>query len=141
MRLIFTLFVTLGLLAGATLFFGTEGEVVQVGESLEPVVQRVVELAAETAERLEEEAWAAVAAPGSRVGGSAEALVLPSVLPWVLQWALWSAACVPDQTISTSLWPSRQIMMQSCMAPIPPPRNHNMVGQKRGGGRQKIGVI
>ena len=55
LRLIFTVFVTLSLLAGATLFLGTEEEVVRVGESLEPVVDRAVGFAARSAERLEEE--------------------------------------------------------------------------------------
>ena len=70
LRLIFTFFVTAGLLAGATLFFGTEAEVGRVGEALEPVVERAVGLASETAERLEEEARAAIASRGSRVGGA-----------------------------------------------------------------------
>ncbi len=51
LRLILTFFATLGLLAGATLFFGTEAEVLRVGESFEPVVDRAVELGSKTARR------------------------------------------------------------------------------------------
>ena len=78
LRLIFTVFVTLSLLAGATLFLGTEEEVVRVGESLEPVVDRAVGFAARSAERLEEEVRAAAA---SRVGGVAGARALPPSVP------------------------------------------------------------
>ncbi|MDP6243890.1 MAG: hypothetical protein QF462_11215, partial [Myxococcota bacterium] len=65
LRLILTFFATLGLLAGATLFFGTEAEVLRVGESFEPVVDRAVELGSKTARRLEEQARA-VAVPPER---------------------------------------------------------------------------
>lgn len=68
LRLIFTAFVTAGLLAGATLFFGTDAEVERLGDALEPVVDRAVGIASETAERLEDEARAAVAARAPGLG-------------------------------------------------------------------------
>lgn len=55
-RVIFSLMVTLGLLAGAALWHADPPPAEPAGDALEPVVERALELADETAERLEEHA-------------------------------------------------------------------------------------